>query len=535
MVHADTHDGNRGLLAVLAFWLLLAGVLTLLARPNTTVPGLYYDEALCAGPARDFLTGHAHPHTPGSASVEVLGRPFPAFVQSYGAAVKSWLLLPGFAVFGATQPVLRWTAFSFGLVSLLLFLLWTRRWLGTNTALLAGALLALDPTWFFVHLLDWGPVFPSFLCRFACFYFALRWWQSRSETSPRGRGLYAFLAGLFAGLGFLNKIDFAVILAGVVLALLCCRAREVLAARPFSALVRPLALASLGFLLAAGPMLQHVPGILNDVSESDSRETAHGELREKVDTALAMYDGTYFYRLMEYGGRFDRMYRTRPPIFALLGAALAIASALLIVESGLHDRSVTFVVLSILFITIGVFALPSAVRIHHMVAVYPFPHLAVALALTRLPVAHARWRSIASAALAALVIGSQVAVLLGTQRRIRETGGRGWWSDALNEFAREVKDRSDLTIVSADWGFNEQLAFLTDGPRLVEPFWTPHPPRPRSADTIYLAHPPEYSLLGSDQTLLDEARRAGPERAEVRAWRDRQGQIAFYSLRFFEP
>jgi hypothetical protein len=529
MVHADTNDGSRGLLAVLAGWLVLAGVLAALARPNTSVPGLFYDEALCAGMARDFLTGRAHPHTPGSAFVDVAGRPFPTFVQSYGAAVKSWLLLPSFSVFGASQAVLRATALGFGLLSLLGFLLWARRWLGTRTALLAGALLALDPTFFFVNVLDWGPVFPSFLCRFACFYFALRWWQDRGA-------LHAFLAGLFAGVGFLNKVDFAVILAAVPLALACCHAREVrafLAERRFAALVRPLALASVGFLLAAGPILAHVPAIAKEtLQHRGDREAGAGELREKVDAALAMYDGTYFYRLMEHGGRFDRMFGSRAPLFAPLGAAAALASAVLLLRGGPRGRSARFVALSAVFVTIGVFALPGAVRIHHMVAVYPFPHLAIALAITSLTVRRSRLRSVAAGALVALLLGSQVAVLLATQRLIAETGGRGWWSDALNAFAREVEDRSDLTIVSLDWGFNEQLAFLTDGPALAEPFWALHPATTRSADAVYLVHPPEYSLRGADQALLDEARRAGPERAEVRGWSDRQGRVAFYSLRF---
>jgi hypothetical protein len=38
-------------------------------------------------------------------------------------------------------------------------------------------------------------------------------------------------------------------------------------------------------------------------------------------------------------------------------------------------------------------------------------------------------------------------------------------------FCRQNKNHADITIISLDWGFNEQLAFLTDAPKLVEPFW----------------------------------------------------------------
>ncbi len=272
-------NSSRDFFAVLAVWMLLAVILIFLAWPNTASPGLYYDEAQCAGMARDFLTGHPHPHMPGSSIVSLWGRPFPVFAQYYIGAVKSWLLLPGFALFGAHQPVLRLSALGWGLGALLLFMLWTWRWLGRNTAWLAGALLALDPAFFFSSVLDWGLVLPSFLCRFACFYFGLRWWQLRNETPVPDklrsdlpalffggltflrvhRGfLYAFFAGLFAGLGFFNKIDFGILLAGVILALLCCNARPLwnqLRLRQFPVFAGPLALACLGFLLTAGPML----------------------------------------------------------------------------------------------------------------------------------------------------------------------------------------------------------------------------------------------------------------------------------------
>ena len=117
---------------------------------------------------------------------------------------------------------------------------------------------------------------------------------------------------------------------------------------------------------------------------------------------------------------------------------------------------------------------------------------------------------------------------------IRETGGRGWWSDALTAFAREVRDRSDTTIASLDWGFGEQLAFLTDGPTLVEPFWSRDASLERSPDTIFLVHPPEYRLFGFGEPMLVEARSAPPASVELRAWRDHQGQVAFYSVRWLQ-
>jgi hypothetical protein len=552
---------SRDFLAVLAVWLLLAVFLVFLAWPNTSAPGLYYDEAECAGMAKDFLTGHSQLHMPGSTSVNLWGRPFPTFAVPYIGGLKSWLLMPSFAVFGTSLPVLRLTALGWGLGSLLLFMLWTWRWLGRNTALLAGTLLALDPTFLFTSVLDWGLVLPSFLCRFTCFYFGLRWWQLRSSSpTPEGlsgamqtmpsRGvsffrvhrssLHAFLAGLFAGLGFFSKIDFAVLLLGMVLALLCANARKLATDRPWrwsSGYAKPFAVACVGFLVTAGPMLIRIPYILKNLPV-DPHPNARGVLTEKLNTMLAMYDGSYFYRLMNVGGAFDRMFQTRAGVFAPIGIVVIVAAAILmfrfhsrLLRGSLSDVA-AFPLLALLFITIGIFFLPGAVRMHHMVLVYPFPHLVVALAVTRLWRAAPSPYSVAVAALVVLLLAWQIVVIHKTQQLIRQTGGRGLWSDAIGAFARDVNGRSDLEIVSMDWGFNEQLAFLTDGPMLSEPFWSARVPLDLATNCVYLVHPPDNTIFPSGLRFLEWSRGAAASLVEVQPWRDHQGQVAFYSIRF---
>jgi hypothetical protein len=297
-------------------------------------------------------------------------------------------------------------------------------------------------------------------------------------------------------------------------------------------------------------MLAHIPGILSALASSGKSATAPGELAEKFNTMLAMYDGSYFYRLMDAGGLFDKMYQTRAPVFAPLGIVFLLAASYLILRSyfgGSTGDAAAFPILAAVFITAGIFLMPGAVRIHHAVLVYPFPHLVVAMAVGRLcrrhrretpgsPVQHVFSPSAVVAALFILLLASQLFALQRTEKLIRLTGGRGRWSDALSAFARQVQGRSDLTIVSLDWGFNEQLAFLTDGPALAEPFWGilegKAPPPLRSTNCIYLAHPVEYSLFPFGPAYLQEARRAGPDAVEIQPWSDHQGRVAFYSIRW---
>ena len=84
---------------LVAAWLTLATMMALLARQNLSVPGLYYDEAIFAGMAKDFVTGHVHgQHMPDHEVVTFLGRPFPVFAQAYLGALKSWMLIPSFSL-----------------------------------------------------------------------------------------------------------------------------------------------------------------------------------------------------------------------------------------------------------------------------------------------------------------------------------------------------------------------------------------------------------------------------------------------------
>jgi hypothetical protein len=135
-----------------------------------------------------------------------------------------------------------------------------------------------------------------------------------------------------------------------------------------------------------------------------------------------------------------------------------------------------------------------------------------------------------------ILIGSDLFAISKTETLLTKTGGRGRWSNAFDRFCRENKNRSDLVIVSLDWGFNEQVAFLTDAPKLVEPFWgfpqyKELPPLPHRPQYIYLAHPTEYSLFRYDLVYLEALRGSG-ENVEISPYTDREGQVVFYTIRF---
>ena len=216
-------DNSSGqILVLLAVWLVASLILSLLALPNLSSPGLYYDEAVNAGLAKDFVTASRQgAHLPGTEVVWLRGRPFPVFVQWYSGAVKPWLIVPSLVFFDATTGVLRATSLFWYLLGMLLCMLWTRRLLGLPAAILVVPILGLDPSFFFPAIVDWGPIIPSFLCRFAGYYLLIRWWHN-------GKTLDGFLGGVVLGIGFFAKIDFVVILLGCGVALVLSYGREFL-------------------------------------------------------------------------------------------------------------------------------------------------------------------------------------------------------------------------------------------------------------------------------------------------------------------
>ena len=519
-------------------WVVLAVAATVLAWPHVRAPGLFYDEAVQVGAAKDFITGRAHEHYPGYRAIDLGGRPLPLFIQSYYGALKAWMLVPAFALGGFSLAVFRLASLAWGLLALLLFMLWVNRWQGNRLAIVAGTLLAFDPSWFFSTIMDWGPVIPGFVCKFLMFDFALRWYRG-------GDARHAFAAAACAGLGFFAKVDFAVVVAGTGLAAAVAAPGLVTRIRS-----RPvvLAAAAAGFVLGSLPMLANVPSILAGLRG----ETGHQppEWPEKVQTFLAMYDGSYFRRVMACGGVFTAIYEIPPAAMSPFGLAVAGSLIVLIMLAwrdglpGTVRQAAIFTSLAIVLITAGTLGTPGAVRLHHTISVYPFPHLAVAMAalvlFDRFPIPRTRAaaRLFVAAAIPLLLLAGNLVEIRRTQALVQATGGRGLWSNSLDRFCAEVRDRDDLTIVSLDWGFNEQLIALTDRPRLVEPIWAfavsgRIPDRlPTDPGVVYLLHPENYGYFPFNAVFLAMARALPPDQVEIREHRDRENEIAFYSVRF---
>jgi len=529
-----------------AFALGVAAVLALagaLGLRDLALPGLYYDEAVQAVPAAEFVRGSPRPaDLPGGRSVRVAGRWLPVRTLPYMGALKSQLLIPVFAAFGASAVSLRAATFGFGLAGLAFAMLFARRLLGARIALVAGLLLAVDPAFLFVSRHDWGSFALGFACRGAGLWLALAGFERGSAARLAG-------AGLLLGLGVSNKLD-----AAVPLAAAACAALFVAPGAARARLARPRELAALllGLLLGAAAILPGaLPALRFAGHAAGGGAGLAGELPEKLAMWRTLLDGTHFLRLLQAGGRFEALASAEGGAATLFAPALLASSLALALRLGRRrpwrraERAEAFLLAALVLSAAALLALPGAARIHHAMNVFPLPHLVVACALVdaweragRGP-ARTALRSFAALALA-LLVASALRADQATLAEIRERGGRGRWSDALETFARELEAAPPGPVLSFDWGFHAPLLLLAPGLDLREPIWAlrtapPGTELPGTPGSVYLVQDPRYRVFPFGDELLAAVARLPEGAASVRRHLDRSGDVAFLSIRIDRP
>jgi len=530
---------RESLILMAAAAVLCAAVLGFAARHLET-PGLYYDEVIQATPASEFLREGGRPlGIPGARNTRLLGGWFPLMTQPYMSALKSQLLIPVFGVFGADGETLRRATLVWGCLGLVLCMLWIRAVWGVSVAVLAGALLASDPSFLFVTRHDWGSVSLALVCRGGGLWLLATGWQR--DSVPR----LAF-GGMLLGLGITNKLDAAIFVVGAALALAAAWLGPGL--RRGASRHRAVASAALGLGVGAAPMLLTLPRVLGATRAMlHSAETRGGDWAEKLGAWGHFLDGSYFERLVLAGGSFERMGDATGAASSafpwLLGASAVVVAAGVLRDrrrGGTDPRDV-FALAAAVATALLLLAVPRAARIHHLMNVLPLPQLLVALAAARLwRIRHTAARTAAALGVAAALAGNAHAAG-HTMDTLRSTGGIGRWSGALARFAQALPD--DAVVVSLDWGFHAPLVLVRPELQLEEPVWRlfrAAPPGPGAklvgtARHVYLVQEPETEVFPMGAALL-RATAALPDGAvHVESIRDDGGRPAFRALRFARP
>ncbi|MGE4605627.1 MAG: glycosyltransferase family 39 protein [Myxococcota bacterium] len=542
------HNERSGRWVLWIGFALLCGVAIGIAGRELDRPGLYYDEIIQVEPSVRFLTADPSPHAiPGASQIRVASRWFPVMTQPYMGALKSQLLIPFLAIFGTSPASLRLTTLAWSLVGVLLMMSWARNALGLSVALIAGALVVLDPNFLLVSRHDWGSFGLGFVFRCGALLLITQAFRQRGVG-----GLKLVAGGALLGLGIYNKIDFGVALIAAVLALLAVRPRlpaEILASPRRAILI------VLGAVLGAAPILASLPQTLATTRKALARSAGVSDFDEKWNTLVAMFDGSYFHELMLSGGVFKEMFETDgtgslfPILFglSLLWVATGTWRGL---RSGEPHRTRAFVALCSVLIPLGVLLTPRAIRIHHALLAVPFPQLLVAIAAVdvwnttpKTTTARHWMRAVAVLGVATAIFGS-LRVDLATLGTIHETRGRGRWSDAIGRFSADLRSHDATpTAVSLDWGLYLPLRFADRSLTLIEPIWQLGAQlgaqRPwtfeGSERHVYLLFEPQFAVFRYGQQFLEAVARLPEDRVEIRHHSDASGDPVFVSVRLLGP
>lgn len=432
-------------------------------------PGLQYDETLFV------LASYPRDDTPIACTLHFGGRPVALMIISYLGALKGWLYQPIVQVWSGSAALVRFPALLIGATSLGFLYLFTRRAFGWPAALAALALAATDPIYLFSTRLDWGPVAIQRLCLLAGCFGVLRWWQKKRA---RDLGLGFFVMGV----GVFDKATFLWLLAALALSTVIVFPRALWRSlRP-----APLAVATAGLLLGAGPFLYYNwkwPGEIfrPNVGRADN----YGE---KLRSIQFLIEGT---ALVGWISR-DMDGPPLPPRDPMARAVYAIApheplaETLLLPAATLAlfllpvlpftpwGRGMLFALLFCLFAFAQMLPIRHAGAVHHLALCLPFPHVFVAAGLVgareglRAWLIRGTWRRIATVVLWALVLallGANLRVVAHHYFRILGYGGGIGWSEAIYSLEQSLQRSQAERILLLDWGMSTQLRLLS-GDRL---------------------------------------------------------------------
>jgi hypothetical protein len=430
-----------GLYAALAGWLLRAGV------------GYEMDEALYVESAVYLLRGSGAPpfvHEPGS-WVTVAGRFLPLMIIPYVGATKAYFALPLFAVFGIGPEVARLSGVllaGLGIAGIVV-LIASRG--GAAAGLLAGALLAIHPSFLDLTVFDNGGA-AVWMGATGLLALALTHHLRRLSAAS------AFLLGFAAGLAVWSRLNLLWLLAAAAAAALLVFGRRSVPPRDHAA------------AMLAGGLLGSLPLI---VYEAGSRL---GTLRFIADTRRPLSGSLIGHRLRTLAevlvsDREQRVIWGGPPISAAeaaVGAALFAGVLLAAIAPARSDVALApwrrAFALTAIFLTAILSTSRLGIQAHHWAGILPPAFGALALSSVELVRRSRRtlpWLAAAGAGLAALFLSWDLRIADG----LRRTGGRRAFSSAIDDVAAYLgahpvpPDR--LKILN--WGFQNNLYVISAG------------------------------------------------------------------------
>lgn len=445
---------NRTLLTTACAFFFLAGLAFI------PLAGIQSDEALFSAPIYEPAYRQG--------ALTVFGWKIPLMLMSYLGALKTWIYWVIFKIAGPSVWSLRLPMLAAGTLTLWLFWRLAERLGGVRAAVIGTFLLATDATFLTTIVLDWGPVALQHLLLVSGMVLVLRFHDSGSRRALFG-------AFLVFGLGVWDKALFLWLLGGLAVAALVVVPGQVRRALNRSTVL----IAALAFGLGAGPFICY-----NVMSPAETvRSNASFTLRELGPKTVVLWDtlaGTGLFGYIVGEGWPD------PPLApktALQKVSVWVSEAageprsslfpwlVLLAAVGVplvwHTRARRPALFSLVFLAVAWLQMGITERaggsVHHVVLLWPVPHLLVAVVCGDLS---RRWRraGVSIVALAALAgCGSNLLVLNQHHSQLVRYGAPSVWSDAVFGLSKRLQQIEAEHIFMMDWGLIDNVRMLTRG------------------------------------------------------------------------
>ena len=523
------------------------------------LPGINYDEVLDAVPAMQAVLSQP---IDAAGSLHLFGRDWPLMTMPYIGGTTSYLLMPGFALFGVSPIVLRLTTIAVGLVSLVLIWGFLRDFFDERVAGLSLLLLAVNPTYVFWSRMGAWVAQPLLPIAVVALWMLYRWYRTGKQSS-------LVLAAFFLGFGLTTKLLFLWMWVALAIAWFVLSPwldptgglrgwrRWLWPARRVTP--RGLVLSALALLISLSPIILYNlqgGGVTFDFFQGTilSQETARIATLESLRSTprVASADLATLLNGSWFAARYGTTATNRLAVPAL-AAALAI-----IVWLSLRRRlSYSPKRPALLFILLAsILTMSAATSIsqgaEHLVILWPIPQALVAVAVFSLVDVAARrperQRLAAWALIAVAVVGLMTAEASTTVRHHRalaRTGGVGHFSDAIYALAADLETTKPSRLIALDWGFKRNLQFLSKGQLTPEEWFAYGPPGEETESyleqlvdqpgLVYLFHAPRYTaFLGHWELFERIAYRHGLAPVVWKGYRQRDGEPVFQAVRL-EP
>ncbi len=437
-------------------------------------PGLQYDELLFVNAATNGGIGLPAGHF---VKARFLG--VPVLLMDYIGALKAWLFTPVFSIFGVSKMTVRAPMVLISALSIGIATRTVKRFAGNGAALFTFALLISEPAYSLMARNDWGPVALAGLLRVTALGGLLLYLET-------GRARFLLLLAGALNLGVFNKLDFVVFSAPLVIAGLLLFRRRWVSLWGTQRLLLGLSITGSVLLHGSFYFYMYLPA---SASTSPLQSSIGDRFFDRVSLLRSTFGGSSLSSYMTGSGLSRISWMLPLSLIASIVGVLCMIGR----KQGGGWRSVeperfriekeSFFLLTCFLsigIVLGMVFLEDVSGPHHAATIWPFPIIAMCVALAICWSIRPRFRLMAHLGVITVTVCifgalfSQIGSLIQMDARLSNTELRSTiWSDEVEVASGEIVARSSLStgiplVVTADWGLANQIAALSSQRRQVE-------------------------------------------------------------------